>query len=631
MQFGPFRFEIEKSYDDLVQIINRTKGSSVENLKGNSHAQLREYKSWVFSCVSLISERISTVEYGFYNSITGDELFTNNKGYKVFSKPFKNPNPLMSFRFIKAFCTMQMDLCGMAVIYKAKNKLGQIWELWPLNMDDFVHIDISDDFLNPTIKYTFRFDDKLIEFDDSELCVFKYPNPTSLYEPMSPIQAQAYAIDIDTYVEVYERDFFKNSARIDMALYTDSELDSDKAQEIKNRWKSKYSGNFHDIAVLDSGLKPVPLKFTNKDFEFMNLANWSYDKILSTYKVPKSKLGGGGANRASSVIDDISFNRECIQPRLTLIDEELTKEVLKSFDERLEFRHYNPVPRDRDLEVKEARVYLSGLPAMTINEYRKETKIGGPVPGGDRLLIPQGWIPLEKLDEVMENQNNDSTDSGDQPSATDPARHDNDEPHVNPDGTDDRDDLPTDGRSFNNDGFLHKFFEIEDDLRPIWTQIIFENIKSRTKEGFISDIKDLICDLIKNTQDSIYTKYDDNFSCDNDYTEWISNISDKTSNEFYNTVYKFNNENALKDIESNPRIIKITNSLLKASINYAKYVYMSENNIEFDWKVNRNECVHKSRIKWLGSTFEVGGTKFNFPNQILNFSCDCTIVPKEEN
>ena len=49
--------------------------------------------------------------------------------------------------------------------------------------------------------------------------------------------------------------FFKNSARIDFALTTDEAIDQEKADEIKERWKGKYQGTFHDVAVLDSGFK----------------------------------------------------------------------------------------------------------------------------------------------------------------------------------------------------------------------------------------------------------------------------------------------------------------------------------------------------------------------------------------
>ena len=129
MRIGPFKIDASfgKGYDDLVQIINREKGASVENLKGNTQLQLAEYKSWVFSCVSLISDRISTIPYYFYRTDTGEEVTSSSKAYKIFTKPFFKPNELMTFRFIKSFCQTQLDLCGMTCFYKAKNQLGQVW------------------------------------------------------------------------------------------------------------------------------------------------------------------------------------------------------------------------------------------------------------------------------------------------------------------------------------------------------------------------------------------------------------------------------------------------------------------------------------------------------------------------
>ena len=138
----------------------------------------------------------------------------------------------------------------------------------------------------------------------------------------------------------------KFGTRIDFALTTEERIDQEKADELKQRWKEKYQGVFHDVAVLDSGLKPVPLKYTNRDFEFLNLAQWSREKVLASYRVPKSKLGFTEGNRQGNVQDDIAFNRESIQPRLSLWDEEITKEVMPTFNEKIEFKHLNPIPRD---------------------------------------------------------------------------------------------------------------------------------------------------------------------------------------------------------------------------------------------------------------------------------------------
>ena len=632
MRIGPFKIDtnIGKSYEELVQIINREKGASIENLKGNTQQQLSEYKSWVFSCVSLISDRISTIPYYFYRTDTGEEVTSSSKSYKIFTKPFFKPNELMTFRFLKSFCQTQLDLCGMSCIYKARNQLGQVWELWPLNMNDYVGVEIYGDFLNPKVIYTFNFETKQMSFDARELIVINYPNPKSPYHPMSPIQAQAYAVDIDTYVEIYERDFFKNSARIDIALYTDQDIDQPKADEIKNRWKSKYSGNFHDVAVLTSGLKPVPLKYTNKDFEFLNLAGWSKSKIAACYKVPLSKLGGDDStNRSSSVTADIAFNRECIQPRLTLIDEELTYGVLHEFDPRLAIKHENPIPRDRDLEVKEARVYLAGLPGMTINEWRKTQNLV-PVKGGDILYVSSNVVPLDKLEEVIDSQIESNENQGNE---TDPTRHDNDEPNTNPDGSDDRDENPTDGRAIDDSQDLtlklNQFSEYEQSFRDAWNKLVLDFLKKTNKNDLKGDLSSGLAKIIDKTLGVLFQDMGVK-PIEFDEKSWVSPISEKMAFEYKESVFKFNNDadgknwNDLIDeqFNTNPRIAKITNTLLKATINYAKWLIMTNESIRFDWKVNGNECGHRGRLDNIK-------TKQLFPNQIPNFSCDCTLIPKD--
>lgn len=631
MKIGPFKIDtnLTKSYEELVQIINREKGASVENLKGNTQQQLSEYKSWVFSCVSLISERISTIPYYFYRTDTGEEVTSTSKAYKTFTKPFFQPNELMTFRFLKSFCMMQLDLCGMTCIYRARNQLGQVWELWPLNMNDFVSVDVTKDLMNPKVTYTFNFDNKQIAFDIRDLIVINYPNPKNPYYPMSPIQAQAYSVDIDSYVEVYERDFFKNSARIDMALWTDADVDQEKADEIKSRWKSKYTGNFHDIAVLSSGLKPIPLKFTNKDFEFLNLAGWSKSKIAACYKVPLSKLGGDSdVNRSSSVTADIAFNRECIQPRLTLFDEELTMGVLHEFDKRLAIKHENPIPRDRDLEVKEARVYLGNLPGMTINEWRVTQNLK-PIKGGDILYVSNSFVPLDKLEGLADSQIEGNNNQG---NATDPTRHDNDEPNGNADGSDDRDENPTDGRGLEETDIslkLNQFAEYENEFRGLWNKLILESLCKTNEEKIKGDLSNVLAKIIKETLSVLFSDMGVK-PIDFDVKNWVLPISEKMAFEYRESILKFNKvdtekweEEIKEQFDTNPRMAKITNTLLKATINYAKWIVMTNQAIRFDWKVNSNECGHRGRLDNIK-------VKQLFPNQIPNFSCDCTIIPLSE-
>jgi HK97 family phage portal protein len=633
MRLGRFELSLrpkKKSYEQLSSIIRREKGGEIVNLKQQPKIQLQEYKSWAYSCVSLISDRISTLPFSFYRKSTGEELTRTSKGYSSYTKPFFNPNDLMSFRFLKAWCQIQLDMCGMTIIWKGYNKLGQVWEIWPLNMNDFIKVDVSDDLINPTVFYEFRVGaSKTVKFDINDLIVINYVHPINPYFGASPIQAQAYAQDIDAYIEVYERDFFKNSARIDFALTTDEALDQEKADEIKERWKSKYQGTFHDVAVLDTGLKPIPLQYANRDFEFLNLAQWSMEKVLSAYRVPKNKLGMSAGNRSGDVQNDISFNRESIQPRLTLWDEELTEGILSSFNADIEVKHNNPIPRDRLIEVQEGRIHVNA-PTLTINEFREKTHMLEAVDGGDRLLVSKDMIPLDRLDEII--------DAGiaAQETSTDPEDDDrDDEPdsHVEPDGSDDRDDNPTDDRSLSNGQF--KF--LCDEVRSIIYGYIEENLCDSKVENIDKTLKVIFADItIGIVVHMLEYLGEKTISSDTvDIKDWIAPMVDKVVDEYKNTLLKnpkWETENwndYLKEqIASNPRLSKITNSLSRACINYAKWLIFRECKAQMNWVINSNECGHKGKLKNNVSedNFQIGNMRLRFPNEILNFSCDCTIV-----
>jgi HK97 family phage portal protein len=633
LNLGPLKISWHsKTYEQLRQMIIREKTGG--KLKTSTSQQLVEYQSWVYSCVSLISNRVGTLPYSFYNKNTEEKLSTKNKNFAVYTKPFRLPNELMSFRFIKQFCQIQLDLCGMACIYPLRNALNQVWELWPLNMNDFVKIEVSPSIISPQVKYIFKTGSSgWIDFTPNELIVLQYPNSTSIFNPTSPIQAQAYATDIDRYIEVYERDFFKNSARIDFVLSTDLPVDQDKADEIKHRWKEKYQENFHDIAVLDSGLKPVPLNFTNKDFEFLNLANWSMDKILAAYGVPKSKLGFIDANRSGAVQSDIAFNRESIEPRLVIWDEELTSIVCESFDERLQIKHDNPVPRDRLLELQESKVYLSGLPTQTINEWRKDVLNKPPVDGGDVVIIPNKYIRLQDIEKVTDAALRDRTTSN-------PADDTTGDGRPAADGSDDRDDNPTDNRIASEPiaKFIFKNIKKEEKIiKEVFSKQICLWIKNNPLAS-VENIIPVIQSYIKEIILSVYEQL--NFSNILINEDWIKSISMDVSKRYIETIFsKWHNKSSVDksivwgdyvDLEflNNPRLSKITNAVICSCINYTKYEIIRLEGQAAIWVINRNDCGHRGRIKNENnkdSDFQIGNHFIKFPGETLNLSCDCSI------
>ena len=78
-------------------------------------------------------------------------------------------------------------------------------------------------------------------FKPFETIYLRYPDPKEPVVGRSPIEAMAYEIDIDHYIAVYERAFFKNSARPDVIIKYPEELESpEEADRIREQFFKKF-------------------------------------------------------------------------------------------------------------------------------------------------------------------------------------------------------------------------------------------------------------------------------------------------------------------------------------------------------------------------------------------------------
>jgi phage portal protein BeeE len=272
---SPVNVPLTKSWAELEAFFKRERQAEGRQYKKDVAKQLQEYRGWVFSAIDCISDRMGSVKYGFYRKDTGEELTTSSKIYKTITKPIMYPNDYMSFEFILQWCQVQLDLCGKACIYRKKNVLGKTWELWPLDMNDFEGIAYENNNpneqqlnpLKPPQGFVFKLGEDRLLFPPESVIWLRYPHPESLWDGFSPIQAQAYITDIDYYLEVYERGFFQNSARIDFILEHEANIDEEEAQRIKDMWATAFSGSkrSYQPVVTGGGVRVVPITYSNKD------------------------------------------------------------------------------------------------------------------------------------------------------------------------------------------------------------------------------------------------------------------------------------------------------------------------------------------------------------------------------
>jgi phage portal protein BeeE len=398
-----FQSARSKSWAELNRFFAQLSGSSDSKISTTS--QLAEFQSWIYTILTTIYGRTSTVPWNLYVDRGGEtpDLLENQTKHPL-HKLLMRPNQFMTGSFLQQMTQINLDLTGMAFILKLRNRLGKPAELWPLNVGEFV------DFISggTTKDFITGYQFNTQSFERSEIIYLFYPNPdpnafTSLASQqkalifaslagMSPIKAMARTIDIEKYIEIYEKTFFENSARPDVVISTDKKLHQNERQRLLEKFKQQHQGvnKFHEPTVIERGgtLDIKILSQTAKDFEFFNLAGWTKDMLFSAYSVPEAKVGlVKDVNRANQVGVEITFNSECVQPRLNLWDETLTNHLAKEFDEKLIIQHDNPVPRDEEFALKRDEFDVKNF-VKTINEVR-ETNGQEPVAWGNHP-----WIPL---------------------------------------------------------------------------------------------------------------------------------------------------------------------------------------------------------------------------------------------
>ena len=357
---------------------------------GSARKQVEAYRGHVYKCVTVIYRRAISVPFKLYKE-RGDE--DEELKRHPFLELMKEPNPYMTGRELKAMTFMHRDLTGKAFWLMVFNGLGRPAEIWPLPVGNFSRF-VFNDAGTELLGYEFNRDTGgQIVYRPEEVVYFRYPHPVYFMDGASPIQAMAHAYDTDLALRVYQRNFFQNSARPDVVFETDNEIQVEDAKRLLLSWKQAHQGaeRAWEPAILDKGLKINKFSATARDFEFAALAGWTKEDILEAYNVPEGKLGSvKDVNRANSLGIDVTFNSECISPRLNNFEDPINIRLLPLYDTGLYIEHVGCIPRDMEHDLKERESNLKNK-ATTVNEEREKMGLDA-VPWGN---VP--WVGINEM------------------------------------------------------------------------------------------------------------------------------------------------------------------------------------------------------------------------------------------
>lgn len=422
-----------------AQIFGGTGTSPRFSSFNHSLEQLQAYTDWVFAASHKIAEEVASIDLKLFinntpmkNAILGNKFITDKKTIqKYLSEPrtiletkdgrvikrklnaleevedhpllqlLNCPNPFMTKDEFFEMTVLHLELSGDAFWAINRDEDGQPSELWPLMPNLVSVIPDKEKFI---IGYIYTVNGQQVPFGPDDIIHHKYANPMDFRRGMSTVAAAARAIDTDAHAADYNRKFFYNSAQPDAILYTDSEIDEKVYKRIQSEWADTYKGaaNAHRTAILENGLKYQQISINQRDMDFLAGRNFNRDQILAMFGVPKSIIGLDDViSRANAETADYVFTKGKIRPKMLKLVNRINQDLAIQFDQKLIVSFTDPVPDDKDFELKQERQLVNVT--HTVNEFRAARGLE-PVSGGDELYIASNMIPIAQLSIANQEQ-----------------------------------------------------------------------------------------------------------------------------------------------------------------------------------------------------------------------------------
>lgn len=354
------------------------------------------YERYVQRSIDLISQEIASAHLRLYKAkANGDreEVLDHD-----FLKLWNNPNPDMTRSEILEHLSAFLDIEGNSYLLKAKDGSGKTRELYPLRADWVKVIPTKEENPDRLIeKYVYSQDGKKgITLDVEDIVPIRLFSPHFFNEMTGKgtVAGAKSIIDEEKTISQWNKTFFEKGAITSGILEYDGVLEPEEKAVVEAQWKQEMAGMKNNGAtpLLHGGMTYKPTQFTQKELAFIDQRKLNRDDIFLLFGVPKALMMSEDVNLANAKQALWAFTRFTVRPRLKKIEDAINRHLLPEFGEGLTVEFDNPVPNDRDAEIKEYQAAIGNW--MTPNEIRGEEGLK-PIPGGDELVRPSALPTLQ--------------------------------------------------------------------------------------------------------------------------------------------------------------------------------------------------------------------------------------------
>ena len=280
-------------------IKDRTSGSAYTFFMGGSSAgkNVNERSAMqmtaVYACVRILSEAIAGLPLHMYRykDEGGKEKAT---GHTLYHLLHDEPNPEMtSFVFRETLMT-HLLLWGNAYAQIIRNGKGEVLALYPL-LPNHMSVDRG---VDGKIYYTYSRDESEANSKEQKRVVLSPDDvlhiPGLGFDGLvgySPIAMAKNAIGLAIATEEYGAKFFANGAAPSGVLEHPGTLKD--PVRLRDSWNAAYGGsaNSHKVAVLEEGMKYVPISISPNEAQFLETRKFQIDEIARIFRVPPHMVG----------------------------------------------------------------------------------------------------------------------------------------------------------------------------------------------------------------------------------------------------------------------------------------------------------------------------------------------------
>ncbi len=388
--------QIQPTKEQGVPLVSATVMSFPQPPLRKAEEYLEAYSGYAYTAVSAIAQEVASIQLKLYRvkMVNGEPQTEEIHEHKILSF-LQFVNPLMTFYDMVEATSIYEELTGEAFWVLLRGVGNEPREAW-LVRPDWIKV-VPD---TKTIVGSYIYDPGGIgtnkfSIPKENVIHFKYFNPKNPYRGKGSIQAAAMALDIHTFAQEWNRNFFFNSATPGLVFTTEQKISQQVIQRFMAQWKQEHGGrnNSQKVAFLGGGFKLDKTSMQPKDMDFTEQQSKMRDDILAVFKVPKTVLGlTEDVNRANAEATTRAFMERVITPRMRKFVGTLNEFLIPMFGEEGIFLDFeDPAPEDVEQKLKK---YESGRKYgwLTANEIRVEENLK-PMDGGDDLTPVGGGSP----------------------------------------------------------------------------------------------------------------------------------------------------------------------------------------------------------------------------------------------